>query len=376
MSIDTAFERLRQANPIPGSEPYGDRSLDLEALLAERQRRRMMQTEEHTKLDERRPRALVYAAAALGLVVLVGLIVVLSGGNGDVVDEVPLTTVAPQPTTPPSTAPVAPAEVGFPADLTGIYSGQVIYEEEDGTTHDRVLFALDLVDADGDLSGDLSRAEPGSDSFNLGRDLIPLNISRDGDTVTAIWNDAVGHRQDSTPSQCVLDELALTLQPMADPQRLEIVDGVWSSTGGQPRPTDEACHNHGFPLALRGRLIQRETFPTITPHTPARLAVVGYRLAGEWSNGADSSLTFTADELLTGTYVLSDGNGAVVDSGSFSIDYDLLSLQSTGNGSCPSGSVTVVDVTITSEETMEVNDVVTDPCGFVDLLAGVHQRSG
>ena len=98
MSVDTAMERLRPANPAPDTRLLRDESEDLTALLsATWQRSTNMQTQQPQKVEptkERKSRGWLVAVAAAALVLLVvGAISLLATSDGsEPADQVSVTT--------------------------------------------------------------------------------------------------------------------------------------------------------------------------------------------------------------------------------------------------------------------------------------------
>jgi len=98
MSVDTAMERLRTANPAPDTRLLRDESEDLTALLtATWQRSTNMQTQQPQKVEptkERKSRGWLVAVAAAALVLLVvGAISLLATSDGsEPADQVSVTT--------------------------------------------------------------------------------------------------------------------------------------------------------------------------------------------------------------------------------------------------------------------------------------------
>jgi hypothetical protein len=108
MSIDSAMDRLRAANPAPDTRLLRDQSDDLNVLLSETwQRSTSVQTQQPEKVQEpeRRPRrGWLVAAAAFAVIVLVGLgIGLITTDNDNPPASTPTTT--PSTTTPPTTTP-------------------------------------------------------------------------------------------------------------------------------------------------------------------------------------------------------------------------------------------------------------------------------
>jgi len=132
MSVDTAMERLRAANPAPDTRLLRDESEDLTALLATTwQRSTNMQTQQRQKLEPVRKKGIpgwaIALAAAAAVLVLVGIASLISTGSGtEPADVVPVTptTVAAQVDTVTTVvpAPVSPQMVQIEAFDFG-YSG-------------------------------------------------------------------------------------------------------------------------------------------------------------------------------------------------------------------------------------------------------------
>lgn len=133
MSVDTAMERLRTANPAPDTRLLRDESEDLTALLtATWQRSTNMQTQQPQKVEptkERKTRGwLVALATAAVVLVIAGVISLLSTSDGaEPATEVPITTttvaaLVETVTTTAAPVPVAPKMVQIEAFDYG-YSG-------------------------------------------------------------------------------------------------------------------------------------------------------------------------------------------------------------------------------------------------------------
>ncbi len=129
MSVDTAFLRLREANPAPQPELLLDDGLDLAALLeATEQRSTEMQTREPIAAKPHKTppprRNLILVMAAIAIAVVVGLVVFLPGDEEAPIadDNQPTVTSAPEAVeepAPPVAEPVAVAESYFEAFNAG-----------------------------------------------------------------------------------------------------------------------------------------------------------------------------------------------------------------------------------------------------------------
>lgn len=114
MSIETAFQRLRDANPVPEPAALRERRVDPSVFLATTQQRsREMQTERQPLTTSKSPtppsRKWMAALAAFVVVVLIGgSILLFSGGSSP---DVAATTAAP--TTPPLVGGTLTMEVLF-----------------------------------------------------------------------------------------------------------------------------------------------------------------------------------------------------------------------------------------------------------------------
>lgn len=102
MSLETSFQQLREANPVPDPALLTDGSADFAVLLAAtRQRSIDMQTQEPTRTEtpqppSRRPWPIAVAGFAAVVVIAALLVAPNLGGSSDVVDEpAPTTSVAP-----------------------------------------------------------------------------------------------------------------------------------------------------------------------------------------------------------------------------------------------------------------------------------------
>lgn len=260
-----AVALMSEANPVPDLHAYDVAHVEVTTYLKTLEQRgdEMIQTDTKTDVRPERGRRkwwIAAAAAAIAVVIAIGL------GTANDADEVPpADDVLPVPT--PTTVPTDDLPVtntGFPADLTGFYAGSAIYEEEDGSPHDRLLWVLELSDDNGALTGYLSHAEARSASFDLGRDLMPVEVERTGDTISVRWDESVGAREDTTVMQCDVTEISFTAAIAENPDRIEITDGRWIVTGDEPSPFDETCHNHGIPIFVRGVLRQTDN-PAAAP---------------------------------------------------------------------------------------------------------------
>jgi hypothetical protein len=110
MSIETAMDRLRAANPAPDTRLLRDQSDDLNVLLSETwQRSTNVQTQQPLQMQEPqkpRRRGWLVAAAAFAVVVVVGLGIGLITMNADNPPaSTPTPTTTPPTTTPPTTTP-------------------------------------------------------------------------------------------------------------------------------------------------------------------------------------------------------------------------------------------------------------------------------
>lgn len=117
MSVETSFQRLREANPVPDPALLTDRSADLGALLtATVQRSAEMQTQELTRIETPQPpsrRPWLIAATAAAAVILIGFLFIVPnlGEQSDVVVDQPTpTTLAPP-------APSVDVEAAFPTQV-------------------------------------------------------------------------------------------------------------------------------------------------------------------------------------------------------------------------------------------------------------------
>jgi hypothetical protein len=106
MSVETAFQQLREANPVPDPALLIDASTDFAGLLATTtQRSAEMQTEELTRPkspQQRTYRPWLLAASAAAAVLVIGAVLAIStiGGSPDVAENPPVTTIGPAPPTP------------------------------------------------------------------------------------------------------------------------------------------------------------------------------------------------------------------------------------------------------------------------------------
>jgi hypothetical protein len=135
MSIETSFQQLREANPVPDPMLLTEGSVDLAALLiTTKQRSTEMQTQELTTTPPppsppRRPWRIAVAAAAVALVIGASLVIANLGGSSVVVDETPAptTTVAPPTTTLAPTPPVD-IEAAAPTQVQNDQASRAIVE--------------------------------------------------------------------------------------------------------------------------------------------------------------------------------------------------------------------------------------------------------
>ena len=186
--------------------------------------------------------ALVVVAA---IVVVIGFIG--SGPEEQVVVETPSTTLpTPAPTTVP--APDVPGAIS----LAPAYRGTIFGDE---TCCDaQWLITLNLADGGDEITGDLTHSNPSRvpGVYLPGEARMPLEITRQDDTLTLFWDESVGPATDDTTSQCPYTELSLTLTIEDDGSVLSVVDG--HLTGG-PLPTEgeaiELCHTGSTGLAGR-----------------------------------------------------------------------------------------------------------------------------
>ncbi|MGI9667128.1 MAG: hypothetical protein ACR2N2_08515 [Acidimicrobiia bacterium] len=162
MSVDTAMDRLRAANPAPDTRLLRDESDDLNVLLADTwQRSTSVQTHEPQKVEDtpstRRRGWLVAAAAAIVVAVLGAAAFLLAPGDGlepvapsttTSVDAAPPTTVATPPTTSVEATPTTIVGVAAESDGPVLTEVQVAFIENYETVvngRDSAAFA-DLFD--------------------------------------------------------------------------------------------------------------------------------------------------------------------------------------------------------------------------------------
>ena len=139
MSIDTSFQQLREANPVPNPTLLTNVAEDLTGLLdASKQRSTEMQTQERTTTEIRPPRVRrpwVIALAAATVLVMVGLAAVIANTEEPtvVVDEPAIVVDEPTPTV--TSAPVLP-----PVDIESAFPTQV---QNDQASRATIEFAGD-----------------------------------------------------------------------------------------------------------------------------------------------------------------------------------------------------------------------------------------
>jgi hypothetical protein len=172
MSIETATQRLRDANPAPDTNLLRSETEDLTALLhATWQRSTNVQTQQHQKLapvkEPQKRGWLIAAAVAAATIIVIGAVALLPLTQGtDTVTDTPSTTLdaAPVPTTvasvvaPPTTVAVVPAGPttfvveafdygyeGLPAEFT---AGDVIELVNTSDTEYHMIAVIRLDDDD------------------------------------------------------------------------------------------------------------------------------------------------------------------------------------------------------------------------------------
>lgn len=184
MSVDTAMERLRTANPAPDTRLLRDESEDLTALLtATWQRSTNMQTQQPQKVEptkERKTRGwLVALATAAVVLAIAGVISLLSTSDGaEPATEVPITTttvaalvetvttVAPAPV-PPKIVRIEAFDYGYTGFDGVIVAGDALelFNSSETEFHNLVVIRLD--DDDNRTVTELTELAP--DDINAGQ---------------------------------------------------------------------------------------------------------------------------------------------------------------------------------------------------------------
>lgn len=140
MSIDTSFQQLREANPVPNPALLTDVAEDLTGLLdASKRRSTEMQTQERMTTETRRParvrRPWVIALAAATVLAVIGLAAIIANlDEPTVVVEEP-TVVVDEPTPTVTSAPTLP-----PVDIESAFPTQV---QNDQASRATIEFAGD-----------------------------------------------------------------------------------------------------------------------------------------------------------------------------------------------------------------------------------------
>jgi hypothetical protein len=177
MSVDTAMERLRTANPAPDTRLLRDESEDLTALLtATWQRSTNMQTQQPQKVEptkDRNPRGwLVALTAAAVVLVVAGVISLLSTGDGaEPATEVPITTttvaalvetvttVAPAPV-PPKIVQIEAFDYGYTGFDGDIVAGDALEFSNGSDTEFHNLVVIRLDDGDARTLAEITEIAP------------------------------------------------------------------------------------------------------------------------------------------------------------------------------------------------------------------------
>ena len=185
MSLESSFQQLREANPVPDPALLTDGSTDSAGLLAAAmQRSTDMQTQEpiRTETPPPAPRPWLIAAAAFVVVIVIGALLVIPnlGGSSDVIDQPTTTsTVAP---------PTSSVDVGAAAPI------QVLNDQGSRATIDFAGNAKDLVEGGAYLVDIQMEIEPDFNSPGITVRLVSIDgettttgITEDGATFTPTW---------------------------------------------------------------------------------------------------------------------------------------------------------------------------------------------
>jgi hypothetical protein len=196
MSLETAFQQLREANPVPDPQLLTDGSVDFDGLLAAtRQRSMEMQTIEQTTPETpqkppRRPWLIAVAAAAA--VILIGALLVipnLGGGSSDVVDEeppAPTTSVAPPTTAVPPPAAEVDVEAAFPIQVQNDQASRALIEFA-GNTQELVEGGAHSVDIEMFIPANTNQPGVTVNLLSVDGELTSTGITEEGTTFTPTW---------------------------------------------------------------------------------------------------------------------------------------------------------------------------------------------
>ena len=187
MSVETAFQLLREANPVPDPALLTDRSADFGALLtATMQRSAEMQTQELTRTETPQPpsrRPWLIAVTAAAAVILIGFLLIVPnlGEPSDVVVDAPIPT-----TTPAPPAPAVDVEAAAPTQVQNDQASRATIEFA-GNAQALVEGGAHIVDIQMEIEADFN--DPGVSVRLLSVDgvITSTGINEDGNEFVPTW---------------------------------------------------------------------------------------------------------------------------------------------------------------------------------------------
>jgi hypothetical protein len=187
MSVETAFQQLREANPVPDPALLIDASTDLAGLLATTtQRSAEMQTEELTRPkspQQRTDRPWLLAASAAAAVLVIGAVIAIStlGGSPDVAENPPVTTTSPAPLTPSIDASAA-----APTQVLNDQGSRATIEFA-GNAQGLVAGGAHIMDIQMEIEADTNSPAITVHLVSTDGEVTTTGVTSEGDTFTPTW---------------------------------------------------------------------------------------------------------------------------------------------------------------------------------------------
>lgn len=187
MSVETAFQRLREANPVPDPALLTDRSADFGALLtATMQRSAEMQTHELTRTETPQPpsrRPWLIAVTAAAAVILIGFLLIVPnlGEPSDVVVDEPVPTTVPAPP-----APSVDVGAAAPMQVQNDQASRAIIEFA-GNAQALVEGGAYLVDIQMEIEADAISPTVNVRLLSVDGEITSTGITTDGDEFVPTW---------------------------------------------------------------------------------------------------------------------------------------------------------------------------------------------
>jgi hypothetical protein len=187
MSLETSFQQLRQANPVPDPALLTDGSEDFGALLtATRQRSTEMLTQKRTRTEtpqppSRRPWLVAVTAAAAVIVMGILLIIPNLGEPSDVVvDEPTPTTLAPP-------APLVEIDAAAPTQVQNDQASRAIIEFA-GNAQALVEGGAHVVEIQMDIEASFTAPAVSVTLLSVDGEITSTGITEEGDEFTPTWD--------------------------------------------------------------------------------------------------------------------------------------------------------------------------------------------